>query len=161
MQHDATKVEPHLQIGRIHFKYREYKDATLAFNKVLGLEARHEEAQQTIQKIDALQQEETFLRTSFEDDNWLSLVPNALRWPLSEDLLEASASAIDMLIDQAARQAVALSQLVSTYSEANGDLGGHRRLYGEQNTKRTSKSSLNCSRRRERAPGQSPGGRIA
>jgi glycosyltransferase involved in cell wall biosynthesis/tetratricopeptide (TPR) repeat protein len=135
-QHDATKVEPHLQIGRIHFKYREYKDATLAFNKVLGLEARHEEAQQTIQKIDALQQEETFLRTSFEDDNWLSLVPNALRWPLSEDLLEASASSIDMLIDQAARQAVALSQLVSTYSEANGDLGGHRRLYGEQNTKR-------------------------
>jgi len=135
-QHDATKLEPHLQIGRIHFRYREYKEAVLAFNKVLALEATHEEAQHYIQKIDSLQQEETFLRGSLEGGNWLSLMPGALRWPMAEDLLEASASSIDVLIDQATRQAVALNQLVNTYSTAPGDLEGHRRLYGEQNSKR-------------------------
>lgn len=152
-QHDATKLEPHLQIGRIHFRYREYNDAVLAFNKVLALDARHEEAQQYIQKIDALQQEETFLRGSLDGENWLSFVPNALRWPLAEDLLEASTGSIDLLIDQATRQAVALSQLVNAYSEAAGDLEGHRRLYGEQNAKRLEElvESLQATRKSVRA----------
>lgn len=152
-QNDATKIEPHLQIGRIHFRYREYKDAALAFNKVLGLDAKHDEAQQYLQKIDALQQEETFLRGAPDGGNWLSLAPHVLRWPMAEEILEASTGSIDLLIDQAARQAAALREFVITYGEASGELEGHRRLYAEQNIARVEElvEALQATRKSVRA----------
>lgn len=129
---EPRKVEPHLQIGRIYFRDNKYVEARLAFNAVLRLEPGHVEALQFLTRIEELRREETFLTGAEQQSNWLSLVPPSQRWPLSTDLLHASVESIESLIDLALRQTVALSQFVDDYADAEGELSGHRRLYGEQ-----------------------------
>lgn len=130
--HLPASVEPHLQVARGHFRLGEYGEAIVAFKSVLGLQPDHAEAQQSLQKIAAIQEQDAFPRDSTDDVSWLSLVPAEIRWKLSTGLLGAGVDAIGTLIDLANRQTEALSELVNAYGDSEGALGGHRHRYALQ-----------------------------
>jgi len=131
---DLKKVEPNLQIGRIHFRKREHREAIMAFKEVLALEPTHAEAQQFLHRIDEIQRDQAFLQGSLDDANWLAMVPRKERWPLADDVLRASVESIETLIDLTLRQAGALTRFIAVYGETDGELGGHRRLYQQHST---------------------------
>jgi glycosyltransferase involved in cell wall biosynthesis/tetratricopeptide (TPR) repeat protein len=128
---DPSKIEPHLQVARGQFRVGRYADAAAGFKAVLALAPDHAEAQQRLQQTEAIQEKDS-VQDAVEGLSWLSLVPESLRWQLSSDLLSAGVGAVESVIDLAARHATALTDLVHSYSQTEGSLGGHRQLYGLQ-----------------------------
>lgn len=128
------KVEPHLQVGRGHYRLNEYGDAAAAFEAVLKLVPDHPEARKTLDKIAVLQLQDGLPQDASEAGNWLSLVPTSLRWPLSGNVLQLGVDGIVAQLDLTNRQLSALAKLVNSYGESEGELAGHRQLYALQTT---------------------------
>lgn len=134
--HDPAKVEPHLQVARGQFQLKRYDDAVMAFNEVLKLQSDHAEAQESLQRIGVIQEQEAFADDLAKLDSWMSLVPTEMRWTLSTDVLGAGSEAIGALIDHAHRQTSALAELINAFGASDGELSGPRQRYALQSSMR-------------------------
>jgi tetratricopeptide (TPR) repeat protein len=125
-------LEPDLQLARGQFKLGMYAEAKTAFEAFLRLIPDHQEAQETLREINVILDQQTPEADIEKSRDWLSRVPEHLRWSLSADLLDAEIGALEATVDLAARQATALGALVDAYACTKGEISTQRELYGVQ-----------------------------